>query len=93
MALRGDSSDWLTRMGRNNAGAAELRRMRRGRDGWMTLIVIERKRRVLRRCLHILRLRGGRRHVMLIGGGNLLRRRMRGRAAGTAIVADIGRLT
>ena len=27
---------------------------------------------------------------MLIGGGNLLRRRLRGRAAGTAIVADIG---
>ena len=87
-ALRRDSSDWLARM-RNNAGPAELRRVRRSRDGWMALIVVER-RRVLRRCLQILLLRGGRHHVMLIGGGNLLRRRLGGRAAGTIIVADIG---
>ena len=43
---RRDSSDWLARMGRNDAGPELRRRMRRGRDGWMTLIVIERKRRV-----------------------------------------------
>jgi hypothetical protein len=60
MTLRRDSSDWLTRMRCDNARSAELSGMRCGCDGRMALIVVERKRRVFRRGLHILRLRGRR---------------------------------
>src|SRR6516164_1860513 len=56
----------------------------------MALIVVERQRRIFRRHLHVLRLLRSRRHVLLVGGGNLLRRLPRRRAAGTAIVAHVG---
>ena len=64
--------DWHTRLRRNNARAFELR-MRSSRNSRMAVIVIERKRWVLRRCLHVLLLRGRRRDVVLVDGGKLLR--------------------
>src|SRR5215472_1302802 len=56
----------------------------------MALIVVERQRRIFRRHLHVLCLLRSRWHVLLVGGGNLLRRLVRRRAAGTAIVAYVG---
>src|SRR6516164_5048417 len=56
----------------------------------MALIVVERQRWIFRRHLHVLRLLRSRRHVLLVGGGNLLRRLLGRRAAGTAIVAHVG---
>jgi hypothetical protein len=41
-------------------------------DGRMALIIVERKRRVFRSSLHILRLRGRRRHMMLVRSGKML---------------------
>jgi hypothetical protein len=90
MALRRHSRDRLARLGRNNAWTFKLPRMCGGRDSRMAVIVVERKRRVFRRCLHVLRLRGRRRDVTLVCGGKLLRSRPRCRAASAAIVADIG---
>src|SRR6516165_1584682 len=56
----------------------------------MALIVVERQRRIFRRHLHVLRLLRTRRHGLLVVGGNLLRRLLRRRASGTAIVAHVG---
>ena len=91
VALRGNRSNRRTRMRGNDAGTAQLRRVRRRRNGGMTLIVVERQRWIFRRNLHVLCLLRRRRHVLLAGGGNLLRRRLRCRAAGAAIVAHVGR--
>ena len=92
VALRGNRGNRRTRMRGNNAGTAQLRRVRGRRNGGMALIVVERQRRIFRRHLHVLRLLRRRRHVLLVGGGNLLRRRLRRRAAGAAIIAHVGRV-
>jgi hypothetical protein len=92
MALRRDRGNRRARMRGDDAGAAQLRRVCGRRNGGMAVIVVERQSRIFRRHLHVLRLLSRRRHGLLIGGGNLLRRRLRCRTAGTAIVAHVGRV-
>jgi hypothetical protein len=88
MALRIDRRNRRTRMRGDYAGTVQLRRVCGRRNGWMTLIVVERQRRIFRRHSHVLRLLRRRRHVLLTGGGNLLRRRPHRGTAGTAIIAQ-----
>jgi hypothetical protein len=90
MTLRHHRGDRLAWMRSNNARSVELCGMWSGRDCRMALIVVKRKRRIFRRHLHVARLLGGWCDVMLICCGQLLRCRLRGRAAGAAIVADVG---
>ena len=80
VALRGNRGNRRTRMRGDDAGTAHLRRVRGRRNGGMAVIVVERQRRIFRRHLHVLRLLRRRRHVLLVDGGNLLRRRLRCRA-------------
>jgi hypothetical protein len=90
MALRRYGRDRLARLRGNYPRTFELCRVGSGCDGWMALIVVEGKRRVFRSGLHVMCLRLCRRHMLLVGGGNLLGRRPRCRAAGTAVVAHVG---
>jgi hypothetical protein len=92
MALRLDGGNRRTRMRGDNAGTVQLRRVCGRRNGGMTLIVVERQCRIFRRHLHMLRLLWRRRHVLLTGGRNLLRRRPHRGTAGAAIVAHVGRV-
>jgi hypothetical protein len=92
MALRLDRGNRRTRMRGGNAGTVQLRRVCGRRNGGMAVITVERQRRIFRRHLHVLRLLRRRRHVLLTGGGNLLWRRPHRGAAGTAIVAHVGRV-
>jgi hypothetical protein len=55
VTLRGNRGNRRTRMRGNDAGTAQLRRVRGRRNGGMALIVVERQRRILRRHLHVLR--------------------------------------
>jgi hypothetical protein len=84
--------DRLARMRRNNAWTFKLRGMRGRRDRGMALIVVERKRRIFRRSLHVVRLLGRRSNVTLFFRGKLLGRWLRCRSARSAVVADIGRV-
>ena len=90
VALRGNRSNRRTRMRGDDAGTAQLRRVRGRRNGGMTLIVVERQRWIFRRNLHVLGLLPRRRHVMLAGGGNLLWCRLRCCTAGAAIETHVG---
>ena len=90
VALRGNRGNRRTRMRGDDAGTAHLRRVRGRRNGGMAVIVVERQRRIFRRHLHVLRLLRRRRHVLLVDGGNLLRRRLRCRATGAPIVTHVG---
>jgi len=92
MTLRRHSRDWLAWMRRNNAWAIKLRRMRGGRDRGLAVIVVERKRRIFRRRLHVACLLGRRRYVPLFFHGELFGRWLRCGATGAAIIADIGRV-
>ena len=90
VALRGNRGNRRTRMRGDDAGTAHLRRVRGRRNGGMAVIVVERQRRIFRRYSHVLRLLRRRRHVLLVDGGNLLRRRLRCRATGAPIVTHVG---
>ena len=92
MTLWRHRRDRVARMGRNNAWTFKLRRMRGGRDRGMTVIVVERKRRIFRRRLHVARLFGRRLYVPLFFHGELFGRWLRCGATGAAIIADIGRV-
>jgi hypothetical protein len=58
----------------------------------MTLTLRQRKRGVLSRRLHVVRLLLRRRQVAFLGGRKLLGRGFRGRSARAAVVTDIGRV-
>ena len=90
MTLRGNRGNRRTRMRGDEAGTAQLRRVRGRRNGGMALIVVERQRRIFRGRLYVLRLLRRRRHVLLIGGGNLPWCRLRCCTPGAAIVAHVG---
>ena len=90
VALRGNRGNRRTRMRGDDAGTAHLRRVRGRRNGGMAVIVVERQRRIFRRYLHVLPLLRRRRHVLLVDGGNLLRRRLRCRATAAPIVTHVG---
>ena len=90
VALRLDRCDRLARFGRDNSGAVQPGGVRGGGDCRMSVISVERQRRILGRKLDMVSLLGSRRNVVLFCGGELLRRGSRGRAAGAAVVADIG---
>src|SRR6476620_2207105 len=90
VALRGNRGNRRTRMRCDDAGTAHLRRVRGRRNGGMAVIVVERQRRIFRRHWHVLRLLRRRRHVLLVDGGNLLRRRLRCRATAAPIVTHVG---
>jgi hypothetical protein len=64
VALRGNRGNRRTRMRGDDTRAAQLRRVCGRRNGGMTLIVVERQRRIFRRHLHMLRLLRRRRHVL-----------------------------
>ena len=89
VALRGNRSNRRTRMRGDDAGTAQLRRVRGRRNGGMTLIVVERQRWIFRRNLHVLSLLPRRRHVLLAGGGNLLWCRLRCCTAVAAIITHV----
>ena len=71
VTLRSNRGNRRTRMRGDEAGTAQLRRVRGRRNGGMTLIVVERHRRIFRGRLYVLRLLRCLRHVLLTGGGNL----------------------
>ena len=72
--------DRLARMRRNSAWTFKLRGMRGRSDRGMAVIVVERKRRIFRRRVHVVRLLGRRRNVTLFFRGKLLGRWLRCRS-------------
>ena len=92
MTCRWDRGNRRTRMRGDDAGTTQLRRVCGRRNSGVTLIFVERQRRIFRSHLHVLRLLRRRRHTLLVGGGNLLRCRLRCGAAGAAIVAHVSRV-
>lgn len=90
--MRRRRRDWLARVRGDHACTAEPCRVRGRSDRRMTVVVGERQCRILRRRFRVPRLLAGRSHMVLVRGGELLRRRSHRGAAGTAVVADVGRV-
>ena len=90
VTLRSNGSNRRTRMRGDDPGAAQLRRVRGRRNGGMALIVVERQRRIFRGRLYVLRLLRCLRHVLLIGGGNLLWCGLRYCTPSAAIITYVG---
>jgi hypothetical protein len=92
MTFRRHSGNRLARVRRNDSRSFKQCGMCGRRYGWVTVIAIERKRGIFRRGFHVARLLGGRGYMMFFAGGELFWRRLRGRTAGAAIVADVTRI-
>src|SRR5579862_1081622 len=89
VTLRFNRSDRLTGMRGNDTRAFEIRSVDSGRNGRVSMVVVERQRRIPRRGVHVFNLlrRGGR--VRIAGGGELRCCRPCGETAVPAIEADI----
>src|SRR5579862_8922764 len=73
----------------SHKASCEFTWFRSGRDRRLTLVGGSEQRRIIAGCLHLLRLRCDRSHMLLFGVGLLLRRRARFYSASTTVVAHV----